>query len=555
MGTRTSKIRFALGALAAAAALFAFPTQAQAGVDTTAPTFQAPFPRLRRNPIRWVPQASHIRAVTDEPTQLFLEFHDGVNPPRRETADATFTTDHRKIPIVGMKHFQTTDIFVIARDPSGNETTYPIPLVWPARVLPQSFPPLTIDLVNTAQMEPGYTMFVTANAQASLQWMIILDDEGDVVWYHHNPNEGGANVELLDNGNFLWSSRRHVMEMTRLGRFINKWYPGRIDGGAGMDADAVFVDTDDFHHEMHPMEDFEEADFLALGARLHVLPNFPDDVVDPAITVATANVITDTIIEFKRDGTIVKELDLVNLLDPYRMCYDGLNTFWSGPNSIYNNVEPDILTRDPFHANAVCIDYSDNTYIVSLRHQEALVKIDRATDQIVWIHGTHERWNAPWDQYLLTPVGNPFEWHFHQHAVEMSLAGNPLIFDNGNWRAVPPAPGAALDMSFSRAVEYLIDPIAMTTRQAWKYGARLQTDPDHFFSRFICDADQLPVTGNVLVTNGGIQEVGVPVRYTELIEVTYTRPPVEVFKATIRDPSDLDNWTVYRAERIPTLYP
>ena len=547
--------RTALVGASALLALIALPEVA-AAQDTTPPSFLSPLPRLKRNPVRAVPQSAIMRVVTDEPTQLFLEFDDGTNPPRLELADAEWTTDHRRVPVVSMKHFRTTDIRVIVRDMAGNESVFGGPIVWPARTLPPSFPPLTVELVDTANMEPGYTVFVANKPAANEQWLLVLDSEGDVVWYHFNASLGGSNVEFMENGNFLWSSARHALEMTRSGRIEGKWYPGRVDGGAGADADATYVDTDSFHHELHPLPDHEEADFLALGSRLHVLPNYPDDVVDPGITVAQQNVVSDTIIEFKRDGTIVKELDLIDLLDPYRMCYDSLMTFWSGPNSIYNNVQADILTRDPFHANAVIIDYRDNTYVVSVRHQDAFVKIDRETDQIVWIHGDPARWNAPWDQYLLTPpTGEPFEWQFHQHAVEVSLDGNFLMFDNGNWRAIPPTPGLELDQSYSKAVEYEIDPVAMTTRQAWKYGARLWTDPAHMFSRFICDADQQPITGNVLVCNGGIQEPGVPVRYAELIEVTHTRPPVEVFKATLRDPGDIDNWTIYRAERVPTLYP
>ena len=472
-----------------------------------------------------------------------------------ELADDEFTTDHRRIPVIGMKHFRTTDIRVIVRDQAGNESVWPGPIVWPARTIPSVFPPLNVELNNTADMEPGYTLFVASSTQLGQRWMIILDDQGDVVWYYFNPNEGGANVEMLENSNLLWMSRRHAIEMTRTGKIEGKWYPGRMDGGAGMDSDAIFVDTDSFHHELTELPASEEADFLALGSRLHVLPNYPDDVSDTSITVATQNVISDTIIEFKRDGTIVSEIDLIDILDPYRMCYDSLNTFWSGPTSIYNNIEPDIFTRDPFHANAVTIDTRDNTYVVSVRHQDAFVKIDRETGELVWIHGSHDRWEPEFQPFLLDPLGPPFEWQFHQHAVEVSNSGNFLMFDNGNHRAVPPALGLPLEQSYSKAVEYNIDEVAMTTRQEWKYGARLQTDPDHMFSRFICDADQLPVTDNVLVCNGGIAEVGVPVRFAELIEVSYERPPVEVFKATLRDPNDAVSWTIYRAERIPSLYP
>ena len=74
------------------------------------------------------------------------------------------------------------------------------------------------------------------------------------------------------------------------------------------------------------------------------------------------------------------------------------------------------------------------------------------------------------------------------------------------------------------------------------------------FSRFICDADPLPVTDNILVTNGGIFEIGVPVNHVQLLELTRTRPPVKVFEATIKDEAEQQSWTVYRSERIPSLY-
>jgi hypothetical protein len=45
------------------------------------------------------------------------------------------------------------------------------------------------------------------------------------------------------------------------------------------------------------------------------------------------------------------------------------------------------------------------------------------------------------------------------------------------------------------------------------------------------------------------------VTFAEIIEATRTRPPFKVFHALIRDPSKVRSWTVYRAERFPTLYP
>ena len=522
--------------------------------DVTAPTFLTPFPQLLRNNVRWVPQAARVRVFTDEPTQIWLEFDDGSGAVRRELADAEYTTDHRRVPVVGMKHEQTTDIRVIARDEAGNETVFPTALTFPARPLPADFPPLEIRHVDQAMMEPGYTLFATrGNLQGTFtNWVIALDGDGDVVWYYRRPGAGGVNIEQMRNGNLLWSRARHTLEMDILGKVQNKWYPARHDAGANADPGSILVDTDSFHHEMREMPEGEEADFLCLSSELRVFDDYPVDVIDTSITMDGVNVVGDVIVEFKRDGTIVREVKLLDILDPYRMCYDSDGPFWN--NSIYGDVTPGLQTQDWSHANAVIIDPTDGNYIVSARHQDALVKIDRETQELIWIHGDPSRWNAPWSQYLLTPTGGLHLWQFHQHAPEINADGNMVLFDNGNWRAIPPTTPDALEQTFSRAIEYRIDPVNMTSQQVWWYGSRLVGSENHMFSRFICDADPLPVTDNILVTNGGIFEIGVPVNHVQLLELTRTRPPVKVFEATIKDEAEQQSWTVYRSERIPSLY-
>lgn len=522
--------------------------------DGTSPTILAPFPQLLRNPVRWVPQSARIKVYTDEPTQVLLEFDDGSGAVRRELADPVFTTDHQRVPVVGMKHGIATDIRVIVRDVSGNETEWPVPLLFPARPLPADFPPLEVELADTELMEPGYTLFATrGTAGPNVQnWLIALDGDGDVVWYYRRPGAGGVNVEQMRNGNLLWSRARHTVELDILGRFVTRWYPGRHDGGAGAQAGAIVVDTDSFHHEMREMPEGEGSDFLALSSELRVFDDYPVDEVDTSITMDGVNVVGDVIVEFNRDGTVVREISLFDVLDPYRLCYDSTGGFWN--SRIYGTVTPGIQTQDWTHANAVVIDPTDGNYIVSVRHQDAVVKIDRQSGELIWIHGAHDRWNPPWDQYLLTPVDPPHLWQFHQHAPEINADGNMVLFDNGNWRAIPPTPGAPLEQTFSRAIEYRVDPVAMTSDQVWWYGSATVGADDHMFSRFICDADPLPQTGNILVTNGGIFEMGVPVNHVQLLELTRTRPPFRVFEATIRDLAEERSWTVYRSERITSLY-
>jgi hypothetical protein len=305
---------------------------------------------------------------------------------------------------------------------------------------------------------------------------------------------------------------------------------------------------------MLELEEAEEADFLTLSSELRIYDNYPADEVNTAMTEDNVNVIGDVIVEFKRDGTIVRETRLLDILDPYRMCYDSLNGFWSDPNTVYTQMSPGIVTRDWSHANAVLIDPSDDSYIVSLRHQDAVVKIDRTTGQLIWIHGPHERWTAPWSQHLLTPVGSNFEWHFHQHAPDLTPSGGMVLFDNGNWRAIPPNPPLQLDQSYSRVAEYHVDQLGMTTEVTFSVGSNVVGTPGHFFARAVGDADPMPTTGSVLATAGFLTEVGLPILHARIAEYTRLSPGVKVFEANVRDPNNVQTWTIYRAERIPTLY-
>ena len=143
-------------------------------------------------------------------------------------------------------------------------------------------------------------------------------------------------------------------------------------------------------------------------------------------------------------------------------------------------------------------------------------------------------------------------------------SGNLLIYDNGSWgRAYPPNEGDPIEERYSRAVEYAIDEASMTVRQIWSYGG-LETDL--FYSAFVGEADRLPETGNILLTNGG-QEVDdasrpfyagyeadvYPRVKLSIMEVTHSTPAEKLWEISI---DTLDGgWGAYRVERVPSLYP
>ena len=165
-----------------------------------------------------------------------------------------------------------------------------------------------------------------------------------------------------------------------LGNTVAEW--NAIGHDPELEPDAIPVDTDSFHHEVYELPDGDAADFLVLSSELRTLPDYPLNETSPTQTESEARVMGDVIVAFRRDGTVVQEWKVLDILDPYRISHDSLDPEWQ---LVYDGD-----TRDWSHGNAVILDPTDGNLIVSLRNQDAVVKIDRETGELVWILGAPE---------------------------------------------------------------------------------------------------------------------------------------------------------------------
>jgi len=153
-------------------------------------------------------------------------------------------------------------------------------------------------------------------------------------------------------------------------------------------------------------------------------------------------------------------------------------------------------------------------------------------------------------------------WPYHPHAPALTPTGNVLVFDNGNFRVRPFRPKPPVGQSYSRVVEYVVDEETKSVSEGWVYGGPRD---EMFYSPLLADADLMPITGNVLVSDGGRvtdsegrsrNDLQTGLRWARIVEVTHTTPPEKVFELIIRDESTPEvGWVVYRAERLPSLYP
>jgi len=464
-------------------------------------------------------------------------------------------TEH-VIPIVGLAPGKTNTIEVTVEGPSKRKES--TTLTFQAEPLPDDFPPLKVNVSDPAAMEPGLTMFNVFQWEPRFigvvvpqGWLIIVNAAGEVVWYHR-PDAVPGDARQIANGHFRYEyDQTGFAEIDVLGNVAARWHATGL--GMPTPPGATLVNTDTMHHEM---VELPNGHFLALSTGMIPAPHYPTSETDPNAPQADTTVIVDKVNEFDREGTIVHEWYLDDIMDSYRLGYDSLTPFW---DILYRDQASG--TKDWSHANALAYSAQDDCVVVSLRNQDALVKFNRTTGKLVWILGPPANWKTPWKEAVLTPSPGT-EWFYHQHAPKLLPEGRILLFDNGNFRASPPEPKIAAKDNHSRVVEYRIDENNKTVKQEWSYGG---ADTEIFYSPFLGDADILPQTGNVLITDGGrvTDNQGVPSdaillghKWARVLEVTREAKPRKVFEVQIKSatPVGFAGWSVYRAERIPSLY-
>ena len=321
----------------------------------------------------------------------------------------------------------------------------------------------------------------------------VIDTTGEVRWYldaHDiwDPNsvyEAGTMMGFRqnDDGAMTWGFGQRYVKYDLLGRKI---FNRRLPTG-----------YNDFSHSLDPMPNGH-----------YLLRVASSDV--RRIDQKRVRTVRDVIIEVDEDGTVVDEWRLFDILDPYRsnvikaldqgaVCLN-IDASKAGQTlSAEDLAEQDKIDnfgevagtgpgRNWAHVNSVDYDPSDDSIIISSRHQSAIIKIGR-DHKVKWILGAHAGWRDPWKQSLLTPVdhnGKPlkcdengvcegdFDFTYTQHTgwrIDSKSAGDIIYvsaFDNGDARnnEQPALPGE----KYSRAVIYKIDQKKMTVEQVWAYG-------------------------------------------------------------------------------------
>ena len=401
--------------------------------------------------------------------------------------------------------------------------------------LPADFQIYNLVASKPSQMEPGFTLMT---ACFNHSYCAIIDANAQVRGYLSNTDMAhGTSMIELQNGNMLATGDEYKQipyNMTSLWEF--NWL-GKVY--------REYEVPNAVHHDIVELADgnllcvSNSVDMVAKGSR--------EDVA---------------IVLDRTSGAVIRQYDFTKIIDETR--------------DPYHHFHPNIVNLpvvDWMHMNAAIPYDADNAIIVSSPTQSMVICIDKDTEQIRWILGPHEGYegsSAYLKQYLLTPVGDNFEWQWCQHQPMLlpDQDNNPdtldlLLLDNGQSKSFSKETAVDATQNYSRAVQYRIDPVAMTVRQIWEYGKERGVE---CYATFLGDANYETVTGNRLITFGGQLSVngvrtdaivdgvlGEIVTRSRVVEVTAAGEVV--FEVAVQEDPYTNSGETYQAKRIAFYSP
>ena len=333
----------------------------------------------------------------------------------------------------------------------------------------------------------------------------IIDTTGEIRWWlldqeigdTENPWKSGyfMGFQQTEDGALTWGYGQNYAKYDLIGRKI---FDRRLPAGYS-----------DYSHSFDNAQNGHS--FLRVGSSDYRRPDGK-----------RVHTVRDVIVEIDRDGRVVDDWRLMDILDPYRdnviktldqgaVCLN-IDASKSGQtlsaeelakqeaSDKFGDITGVGAGRNWAHVNSVDYDPSDDSIIISSRHQSACVKIGR-DKEVKWILAAPDGWNKELAAKVLKPIdknGKPikcedgkcegdFDWTWTQHTafrIDSKSDENTVIlsvFDNGDGRGLeqPPIPS----MKYTRGVIYKINQKNMTVQQLWEVGKELGNE---YFS---------PVTG------------------------------------------------------------
>uniref|UniRef100_A0A7S1AX73 Methanethiol oxidase n=1 Tax=Noctiluca scintillans TaxID=2966 RepID=A0A7S1AX73_NOCSC len=381
--------------------------------------------------------------------------------------------------------------------------------VWVAEgdSLPDDFPPFRVVKCETERRCDGVTLISLCNPafhppekrRAPRGYIVALDRCGRVIWYLQE-------ITMLLDFRFVDGRLTYMMNDNRLvesdldGEVLRQWHAHHawIDGVTNSlyiaphktlpNAEvSIAVDVKQLHHSF----DFlPNGNICALSAEMFDVAEWYGCDVDPTKPKKPSRLAADVIVEFTPSGYLVRSISLADVLGTTdRIGYNSVNLmfYW-----LFRGFP---ATCDWTHANSVRYSVDMDAFVLSVRHMDCVLSVNRVDHKLRWILGTPTHWDERVRAKCLVPLGD-VDFPFHQHDVSIHSDGRIMVFDNGNSRAIPFQQWTPMKQCESYVTMWQVDEVNHTVKQEFSY----KKGP---FSPFVSGAFLLS-NGSVFATFGGI---------------------------------------------------
>ena len=373
-------------------------------------------------------------------------------PLDRVTPVGPAGTAHQRT-LLGLKAGRTYDWQAVTTLPDGSEQASAVGTVTLPPV-PQGMPGVEVVTSDPARSALAHGYVLTSVMTTEGSWIVILDGEGDYVWYRPAAPDTLVTTSRpgLDGVSVLWGSYDN-QQQDDIG-IVERW---RLDGTSHTTTRTLMA-----HHDF-----YEHVDGTLAWTSYVFQQQGPVLIASDAIREAP-------------EGTADPiDQQVFSWFDDY-----GHDPFIPSPTAEGSTIPYEgQLAQEWTHSNSLMYDPDAGAYFLMSKFMDALVKIDRATGAVLWqINGLYGSFTdpsgaAPWRAYDDTDL-----WS-HAHMSHL-WDGGAMIFDNG-YHYTP---------EHSGAIEIAFDEATGTVETVWRYD-----EPDGNFTPLMGDVRWITETDTVLI--------------------------------------------------------
>ncbi len=342
--------------------------------------------------------------------------------------DVTGTFDSEKdhiVPIYGLYNNDTTEVVITLDD--GTSATFQVT----TEDIHVDYGIISTEMKNEESYDYNNLTFICSTMGS----LYAVDAAGDIRFY---TNMGGTlGVHQLENGHLLMPASYVLKASYYKEGMIETDLLGKIYG-----------------------------EYMIPGGQHHDFVELPDGNLLVASDSPDLSTVEDYVVEIDRKtGEVVWELDMKELMGTE----EGQSASMDSDGS---------EEADWFHNNGLAYDVKNNLVLLSARHKDAIVAVNKEDKSLAWILGDPAGWGEEYQSYFFTPEGEGFEWFYAQHNVSILDNGDIALFDNGTAKVkrVDGDSRVSGDDVYSRAVVYRIDTENMTVSQVCEYGKERGAD-------------------------------------------------------------------------------